>query len=230
MFALTARYGISTPLCKTQVVKREMPWAADLEWTVEIVPLWPVSKRWSKSKASPPRISPRMIRSANFCFLRTHCGKFEPMLLKQLQTLEAIVCFADWRLRRMKYATPLISNSGRKENLKFEQSRFVGVANDPSHQKRFRSVSEMRVAPQGREQRHRGERKRDWEAPAIASPAACGGVPSAVFRRGVFLQFRCRRSKVFPQLLHSPIPGRASAQCDRHGACHRPIWCPRNLP
>src|SRR5579859_7963929 len=36
IFVLIARYGISTPLCNTHAVKREIPWAAELAYTVEI--------------------------------------------------------------------------------------------------------------------------------------------------------------------------------------------------
>jgi hypothetical protein len=63
ILVLIAVYGISTALCNTQVVKREIPWAAEFAWTVESVPLWPVLSSCSNSKASPPRISPKIMRS-----------------------------------------------------------------------------------------------------------------------------------------------------------------------
>src|ERR1019366_7929159 len=63
MLLLMARYGSSISLWSTQVVKRLSAWAAELAWTVDSVPEFPVLSSCSKSKASPPRISPRMIRS-----------------------------------------------------------------------------------------------------------------------------------------------------------------------
>ncbi len=42
MLVLMARYGSSTPLCKTQLVKRARPCLAELAWMVESVPAWPV--------------------------------------------------------------------------------------------------------------------------------------------------------------------------------------------
>ena len=63
MLLLIARYGSSTPLCRTQLVKRLSACAAELAWTVEIVPECPVFRSCSRSKASAPRISPSRIRS-----------------------------------------------------------------------------------------------------------------------------------------------------------------------
>ena len=77
MSVLMARKGISTPLCSTHAVNREIPCAAEFAWTVEIVPLWPVFRSWSKSKASPPRISP------NYDWDRPKVAAFESPLVYQ---------------------------------------------------------------------------------------------------------------------------------------------------
>src|SRR5437016_4719448 len=63
MLVLIARYGKSIPLCRTQLVNRARPCLADVAWTVERLPECPVLRSCRRSKASPPRISPRMIRS-----------------------------------------------------------------------------------------------------------------------------------------------------------------------
>jgi hypothetical protein len=60
MLVLMARYGNSTPLCKTQLVKRERPCLAEFAWMVDNVPECPVFGSCRRSKASPARISPRI--------------------------------------------------------------------------------------------------------------------------------------------------------------------------
>jgi hypothetical protein len=96
---------------------------------------------------------------------------------------------------KMRYTVQANSSSVRKVNLKRGQSESVGVENDPSR-RWLRSVSEMRVARQGRERQPRGVRRRDRQAPAISNPEGCGGVPNAVLPGGGWFQILWRRSKV----------------------------------
>src|SRR5487761_898813 len=86
---LIARYGSSMPLWRTQLVKRARAWAAELAWTVESVPEWPVLSNWSRSNASPPRISPRMMRAGR-CLKANEIGLFQLNFGRVLDEEDAI--------------------------------------------------------------------------------------------------------------------------------------------